>query len=91
MKYELKYKNPEGSKYPWSKIGNVKTNEWGNLQAGLMVSRLKEVLEITEKNGVEWVNLALFEVKQEDNAQKTHNQEKANAYVPEQLNDDVPF
>lgn len=57
MDYKLSRKNAEGK---WWQYGNIKENQWGNNQASFKVSALKDLIELAEKEGKEWVNLSLF-------------------------------
>lgn len=90
MGYKLLFKNPEGSQHKWSTMGNMKTNKHGNLSIGLMTARLKEAILAAEREGKTWVNISVVEDKLSE-AQEKHTQAKANAYQPEDFDDQIPF
>jgi hypothetical protein len=47
----------------WVTLGNVKTNQWGNLSLGLhCTQQFKEIVASTEDG--KWLNLSLFEEKE---------------------------
>jgi hypothetical protein len=75
----------------WWSYGNLKTNQYGNLQASFKIDNLRALLETAEQQGKEWVNLSCFEVT--ENKKKAHSVAKGNAYVNElePINDEVPF
>jgi hypothetical protein len=89
MNYNLKYKNPEGSKYKWSSAGNLKPNQYDNLQVGLQISRIKEAIEYAERQNKTWVNLSCFAVE-ENTPQNQHSVDKGNAFVAD-IDDEIPF
>ena len=92
MNYDLKYKNPEGSKYKWSSAGNLKPNQYGNLQVGLQISRLKEAILYAERQNKTWINLSCFAKDEPQNTpQEQHSMDKGNAFVAEQFDDEIPF
>ena len=60
MNYNLSRKNEAGK---WWSYGSIRKNKWGNNQASFKVVELKNLIELAEKEGKEWVNLSLFENK----------------------------
>ena len=97
MNYNLSRKNAAGKSWCY---GRITVNKWGNPQASFKVSALKDLIELAEKEGKEWVNLSLFENKgvggqeeaHSDTTLTPHSQAKANAFVPEHdLSDEIPF
>ena len=91
MEYELKYKNPEGSQYKWSNAGNLKKNQYDNLQVGLQIARVKEAIVYAEKQGKTWINLSCFEKREDKPNVPQHTVDKGNAFVAEELDDEIPF
>lgn len=87
MDYNLSRKNKEGK---WWTYGRVRYNKWGNLRASFKVSSLKELVALAESEQAEWVDLSMFENKQ-DNAQQQHSFDKGNAFVKDDLDDEIPF
>ena len=49
----------------WKTLGNVKTNQWGNLSLGLhCTEQLKQLINEVESG--KWLNLSLFPEKEGD-------------------------
>ena len=82
MNYKLSKKNKSGK---WWTYGNIKKNQWGNLQASFTVQNIRELLELAESENSQWINLSMFE---EDNKQRENNNTlKQNDFV----DDSIPF
>jgi len=91
MNYNLKRKNSAGTSWTY---GSFKKNQYGNFQASFKVSALKELIELAEKEGKEWVNLSAYENKGTGGKVDSHSQAKANGFTPEpsfDLSDEIPF
>jgi len=75
----------------WVNFGNIKVNQFGNLQASFKnTGELKELV----LQGGEWINFAMFEKKPKDAAPiSEHSKAKADGYVkPAPTKDeDLPF
>lgn len=85
MDYKLSTKNTEGK---WHTFGTFKKNQYDKLQASFKLSALEELVALAKSQGKEWVNLAAFE---NDKKPTAHDTAKQNAYVADNLNDEVPF
>jgi len=94
---EEKYNvSKKGADDKWHTFGSIKKNEWGNYGLSFKVDEaLKNVVNIAE-NGT-WINFALFEDKyskaqrHHSESQKQQSEAKGNAYVKEDLDDEMPF
>lgn len=86
MNYKLSRKNKEGK---WWSYGSVKVNQYGNQQASFKITSLEELIALSKEEGKEWVNLSMFEDKEKAISQ--HSIDKGNAYVSEELDDEIPF
>lgn len=80
-KYKVSAKRADTGK--WWTFGNLKKNNYGNLQLSLKVSEDLKNLIRGKKDG-EYVNFSLFE--DDDSKNNAHNKAKGDAYAPQ--NDD---
>ena len=84
MKYKLSKKNDQGK---WWSYGYFAENQWGNYQASFKVTQeLKKVFAEAEEGS--YINFSAFEDKGKPSK---HQQDKANGYQPDDLDDQVPF
>lgn len=102
MEYNISFKLPEGSDPKYKKVGKQKQKQYGPY-ISICLEDIKEVIEIIEKHkmarffdktGKHYFSLSMRNFddnKQLPPAQEKHTQEKANAYVAEELNDEIPF
>lgn len=89
MNYNLSRKNAAGK---WWTYGTIKPNQYNNNQASFKVNALKDLIELAEKEGKEWVNLSLFENKGVGEKQAEPAQNKASGFVREpDLSDEIPW
>jgi len=98
MRYKLQFKNPEGSQYKWSNIGNIRTNQYGNQQVGLQIARIKECVLAAERDGKSWINLSMFEDPEAENKPKEQppadvmgHSVSSPSFSAGELEDEVPF
>jgi len=85
MNYKLSRKNKDGK---WWTYGGIKKNQWDNLQASFKLSSLKELVELAEGEGKEWVNLSMFEDEAKGEAPRATPSD--NYHTPD-LQDEIPF
>lgn len=79
----------------WWTFGNIKINQWGNLQASFKnTEQLKKLI----LEGGEWINFSLFEDNggSAHNADNAHNQAKQDGYQPQKtesfdIDSEIPF
>lgn len=72
----------------WKTFGSIKTNQYGKEQASFRLKDLEELVSIAKSSGKEWVNLSMFENKEE---KKDYNPLPRRQVVDVELNDELMF
>ena len=100
MNKKLKVHNPEGSEYKYSDVGNIRPNNSGNDMIGIMVSRIEPAIQAAKDKAARegkdpskvWLNIMMFDDNpQQNTAQQQHSVAKGNAYVEDDVEDEIPF
>lgn len=96
---KLCFKNPDNSKFKWSTIGTVKSNDKGEYII-ICIDHLEEALKLIKGhnmakgfNGKLYINMPIF--VNEDKPVDAHTEAKQNGYQPDfgvdELSDEIPF
>ena len=81
---ELDRKNAQGK---WWTYGQIKKNQWDNLQASFKIVNLEEAIALAKAEGKEYLNLSAFENKPNQAPKPVQQEPEFNA---SDLDDEVP-
>lgn len=99
MNYNVSFRMPEGNDPKYKKFGKTKKGNYGPYMS-ICMEDMEEVLaqakvsgKLNEFKGKHYFNCSMFESEftQPNQAQTQHAQDKANAFVADDLDDEVPF